>query len=84
MCPEPTLDEKGEYSSVGCFVEDGGGPPGAGLQEQASNRHELHWSRAIVVNVDGKGGAGLRQVRFDFSGKGQYLPGSESIKEFVF
>jgi hypothetical protein len=41
VCPERTLDEKGEYSSVRCFVEDGGGPPGAGLQEQASNRHEL-------------------------------------------
>ena len=31
VCPELTLDEKGGYSSVGCFVEDGGGPPGAGL-----------------------------------------------------
>ena len=41
VCPERTLDEKGEYSSVRCFVEDGGGPPGVGLQEQASNRHEL-------------------------------------------
>ena len=41
VCPEPTLDEKGECSNVGCFVEDGGGPPGAGVQAQASNRHEL-------------------------------------------
>ena len=41
VCPELTLDEKGEYSNVGCFVEDGGGPPGAGVQAQASNRHEL-------------------------------------------
>jgi len=41
VCPELTLDEKGGYSSVGCFIEDGGGPPGVGLQEQASNRHEL-------------------------------------------
>jgi hypothetical protein len=46
------------------FTEDGGRPLEVGLQEQASNRHELHWSRAIVVNVDGKGGARLRQVRF--------------------
>jgi putative transposase len=47
-----------------CFTGDEGRSLEVGLQEQASNRHELHWSRAIVVNVDGKGGAGLRQVRF--------------------
>jgi putative transposase len=47
-----------------CFTKDEGRPLGVGLQEQASNRHELHWLRAIVVNVDGKGGARLRQVRF--------------------
>ena len=47
-----------------CLTGNEGRPLEAGLQEQASNRHELHWSRAIVVNVDGKGGAGLRQVRF--------------------
>ena len=41
VCPERTLDEKGEYSSVQCFVEDGGGPPEGGAQEQPSNRHEL-------------------------------------------
>ena len=41
VCPELTLDEKGEYSSVGCFVEDGGGPSDVGVQAQASNRHEL-------------------------------------------
>ena len=41
VCPELTLDEKGEYSSVGCFVEDGGGPYDVGVQAQASNRHEL-------------------------------------------
>ena len=46
-----------------CFTEDEGRPLEVGLQEQASNRHKLHWSRAIVVNVDGKGGARLRQVR---------------------
>src|SRR5215471_12541176 len=43
-----------------CFTGDEGRPLEVGLQEQASNRHELHWSRAIVVSVDGKGGAGLR------------------------
>ena len=41
VCPELTLDEKGEYRNVGCFVEDGGGPPDVGVQAQASNRHEL-------------------------------------------
>ena len=41
VCPELTLDEKGEYGSVGCFVEDGGGPSDVGVQAQASNRHEL-------------------------------------------
>ena len=52
------------FERVRCFTEDEGRPFEVALQEQASNRHELHWSRAIVVNVDGKGGAGLRQVRF--------------------
>jgi putative transposase len=52
------------FERVRCFTEDEGRSLEVGLQEQASNRHELHWSRAIVVNVDGKGGAGLRQVRF--------------------
>jgi putative transposase len=37
-----------------CFTEDEGRSLEVGLQGQASNRHELHWSRAIVVNVDGK------------------------------
>ena len=41
VCPERTLDEKGGKRKVRCFVEDGGGPPEVGLQEQASNRHEL-------------------------------------------
>jgi len=57
VCPERTLDEKGAYSSVRCFVEDGGGPPGAGVQAQASNHHELLGSRALVVSVAGKGAA---------------------------
>jgi hypothetical protein len=46
-----------------CFTEDEGRSLEVGLQEQASNRHELHRSRADVVNVGGKGGARLRQVR---------------------
>jgi transposase InsO family protein len=46
-----------------CFTEDEGRSLEVGLQEQASNRYELHRSRADVVNVGGKGGARLRQVR---------------------
>jgi putative transposase len=34
---------------VRCFTEDEGRSLEVGLQEQTSNRHELHWSRAIVV-----------------------------------
>ena len=45
-----------------CFTGDEGWPLEVGLQEQASNRHELHRLRVDVVNVAGKGGAGLRQV----------------------
>ena len=33
-------------------MKDEGRPLGAGLQEQAPNRLELHWSRAIVVSVN--------------------------------
>jgi hypothetical protein len=57
VCPELTLDEKGGYSSVGCFVEDGGGPPDVGVQAQASTRHVLLGSRVLVVSDDGKGTA---------------------------
>jgi hypothetical protein len=59
-CERPCLD----IGRGRCFTRDEGRPLEVGLQEQASNRHELHWSRASVVNVDGKGGARLRQVRF--------------------
>ena len=37
-----------------CFTEDEGRSLEVGLQEQASNRHELHRSRADVVNVGWK------------------------------
>lgn len=40
-----------------CFTEDEGRPLGIGLQELVPNRFKLHWSRAIVVSVDGKGKA---------------------------
>jgi transposase InsO family protein len=61
------------FERVRCFTEDEGRSLEVGLQEQTSNRRELHWSRAIVVNVDGKGGAGLRQVRFKETNESQPL-----------
>ena len=48
-----------------CFIKDEGGPLEAGLQELASNRLKLRGLRALVVSVDGKGGARLRQVRIE-------------------
>ena len=48
-----------------CFTKDEGGPLEAGLQEQASNRLKLRGLRVLVVSVDGKGGARLRQVRIE-------------------
>jgi hypothetical protein len=63
VCPERALDEKGAYSDVRCFVEDGGRPSDVGVQAQASNHHELLGSRVPVVSVDGKRrGVGSRQV----------------------
>ena len=50
-------------SSARCFIEDEGGPLEAGVQTQASNHLKPRWSRAIVVSVEAKGGARLRQVR---------------------
>jgi putative transposase len=52
------------FEQARCFTEDEGRSLEASLQERVSNRHQLHWSRARVVNVDGKGRARLRQVRF--------------------
>jgi len=46
-----------------CFTRDEGRPLEVGLQEWASNRLKLRRLRAVVVSVEGKGGAGLRQVR---------------------
>ena len=45
-----------------CFTKDEGRPLEVGLQEQASNRLKLRGLRALVVSVEGKGGARLRQV----------------------
>ena len=35
-------------------ARDGGGPPGAGLQEQAPNQLKLRWLRARMVSVRDK------------------------------
>ena len=53
-----------KYERWRCFIGDEGRPLEVGLQEQASNRHELQGSRAIVVNVDGKRRSKTPQVRF--------------------
>jgi hypothetical protein len=60
-------NRKREICTSGSVRDEAGQPPHllgeVGLQEQASNRRELHRLRADVVNVAGKGGARLRQVR---------------------
>jgi transposase InsO family protein len=48
-----------------CFTEDEGGPLGVGVQAQTSNRLKLRGLRVCVVDVAGKGGEVLRQVRFE-------------------
>jgi len=40
--------------SVRNCTRDGGGPPGAGLQEQTPNHLKLRWLRARVVSVKDK------------------------------
>src|SRR5260370_41525268 len=47
------------------FIGDGGRPPEAGLQGQASNRHKLRGQRALVVSVVGKAGGSFRQGRLE-------------------
>ncbi len=42
------------YKSVRNCTKDEGGPLGAGLQEQASNRLKLLWPKAMVVSVEEK------------------------------
>ena len=48
-----------------CFTGDEGWPLGVGVQAQTPNRRKLRRSRVCVVNVVGKGGGVLRQVRFE-------------------
>ena len=48
---------KEDKEGVQNCMRDEGRPLGAGLQDQASNRHKLLWSKARVVSVDGKGAA---------------------------
>ena len=49
--------------SESCCTKDEGRPFEIGVQARVSNRLELRGSRARVVSVEGKGVAGLRQVR---------------------
>lgn len=38
-----------------CFVRDGSGPPGAGIQVQASNYHRVLQPKVVVLSANGKG-----------------------------
>ena len=58
MCHEAHF----KIECVNC-TEDGGGPPGVGLQEQASNRLKLLGLRALVVSVKEKAGLNLSGKR---------------------
>jgi hypothetical protein len=58
--PVPIMPNAGSYSRVQqrwMLCRRWGWAPGAGVQAQASNRHELLGSRVLVVSVDGKGAA---------------------------
>ena len=46
-----------------CFTNDEGRSLEVGVQAQTSNHHKRRGLRVFVVNVGGKGGAVLRQVR---------------------
>jgi hypothetical protein len=46
-----------------CFTNDEGGSLEVGVQAQTSNHRKRRRLRVFVVNVAGKGGVGLRQVR---------------------
>lgn len=48
-----------------CFTNDEGGPLEVGVQAQTSNRRKRRRLRVFVVNVAGKGGAVLGQVRIE-------------------
>ena len=45
-----------------CFVDDGGGPPGIGIQVLVSNRLQVLLSKAMVLSVLGKGFKIISQV----------------------
>jgi hypothetical protein len=45
-----------------CYVKDRGRPPGAALQEEASNHLKLLWSKAMVVSIKEKAPEGVRCV----------------------
>ena len=51
-----------QTKEVWSYTRDGGGPPEAGSQVQASNHCKLLSSKAMVVSVAAKGGIKSRQV----------------------
>ena len=51
----PVKSAQGVRLALRSCKGDGGGPSEAALQGEASNRHKLLWSKAMVVSVDGKG-----------------------------
>ena len=61
-----------EVISVRNCARDGGGPPGAGLQEQAPNHLKLRWLRARVVSVKDK--SWLKTVAGEVQGDEQSEP----------
>jgi hypothetical protein len=64
--------------SVRNCARDGGRPPGAGLQEQASNRLKLRWLRARVVSVKDK--SWLKSVAGEVQGDEQQRTTDEVSK----
>ena len=59
VCYERDSSRKQEWR---CFTKDEGGPLGVSWQKRASNHHKLHWLRAFVVSVVGKGRQQVCQV----------------------
>ena len=66
--------------SVRNCARDGGGPPGAGLQEQASNHLKLRWLRARVVSVKDK--SWLKTVAGEVQGDEQPRTTDEVSKHY--
>ena len=66
--------------SVRNCTKDGGGPPGAGLQEQTPNHLKLRWLRARVVSVKEK--SWLKTVAGEVQGDEQPRTTDEVSKHY--